>query len=110
MHALNILRQVYLDRTIEIQDYLYEPALMLAIEGLVSSVYAFERRFTTRWQVKNSGLMLYTVIVKKLLSDRVNDSSSSEKNLNISTFFIKYPFLRHWFSYKLELVQSLRRL
>lgn len=59
------------------------------------------------WQVKNSGLMLYTVIVKKLLSDRVNDSS--EKNLNIATFFIKYPFLRHWFSYKLDLVQSFSR-
>lgn len=60
-----------------------------------------------RWQVKNSGLMLYTVIVKKILSNRVNEQSS-EKNLNISTFFIKYPFLRHWFSYKLDLIQSIR--
>ena len=60
-----------------------------------------------RWQVKNSGLMLYTVIVKKLLSNRVNDNVS-EKNLNITSFFIKYPFLRHWFSYKLDLIHSTR--
>lgn len=41
VHALNILRQVYLDHTIEIQDHLYEPALMLAIEGITSPVYYF---------------------------------------------------------------------
>lgn len=51
--------------------------------------------------------MLYTVIVKKLLSNRVNDNVS-EKNLNITSFFIKYPFLHHWFSYKLDLIQSTR--
>ena len=51
------------------------------------------------WSVKNSGLMVYTVVLKKVLNNRVNEGMTS--NLSVHTFFAKYPFLRSWFSMRL---------
>ena len=38
VHALNIIRQLFLDRNITIEDRFVEPALMLACEAIASSV------------------------------------------------------------------------
>lgn len=40
MHALNIIRQVLLESRVVIDNMYFEPALMLAVEALVSHVWA----------------------------------------------------------------------
>lgn len=52
-----------------------------------------------RWPVKNSGLMIYTVLLKKMLVQSVNKSTSS--NYSVAQFFVKFHYLKHWFSLKL---------
>lgn len=51
--------------------------------------------------MKNSGLMVYTVILKKILSNRVNQDCDVSA-LSVTSFFSKYTHLRDWFALKLE--------
>ena len=50
--------------------------------------------------MKNSGLMVYTVILKKILSNRVNQDCDAS-SLSV-TSFSKYTHLRDWFALKLD--------
>lgn len=49
--------------------------------------------------MKNSGLMIYTVLLKKMLVQSVNKSTSA--NYTVAQFFVKFHYLKHWFSLKL---------
>lgn len=49
--------------------------------------------------MKNSGLMIYTVLLKKMLVQSVNKSTSA--NYSVAQFFVKFHYLKHWFSLKL---------
>lgn len=51
--------------------------------------------------MKNSGLMVYTVILKKILSNRVNQDCDAS-SLSVTSFFSKYTHLRDWFALKLD--------
>ena len=49
--------------------------------------------------MKNSGLMIYTVLLKKMLVQSVNKSTAA--NYTVAQFFVKFHYLKHWFSLKL---------
>lgn len=78
---------------------------MLACEALLSPMSSLASRVMCSWQVKNSGLMIYTIIVKKILVSNVNEEYNNS-NMNVQSFFGKYTHLREWFSRKLADLSS----
>lgn len=63
--------------------------------------------FDSSWQIKNSGLMIYTIVLKKMLSNRVNKDYDPSA-MSVLSFFSKYTHLREWFAMKLNDVQNHR--
>lgn len=60
-----------------------------------------------RWPVKNSGLMIYTVLLKKMLLQSVNKNNAS--NYTVAQFFVKYHYLKSWFSAKLAIQEPVEK-
>ena len=90
IHALNILKFVYQDAELKLDmDQYVAQGLALAIRGFADN----------DWSVRNSSLMLYSAIMKRVFVNVSNESQANYKSgLNIIQFFaMRAPSLLKFF-------------
>ncbi|KAL3902231.1 MAG: hypothetical protein SGPRY_012159, partial [Prymnesium sp.] len=85
VHALNLLRRIFLDR-----------ALAVAVTPFLSKGFlaAFHALEASRWDVRNSGLLLLAAMIERALRQRRSrDERSSANGIGIRDFFSRAPEL-----------------
>lgn len=95
IHALNIMRFIFQDALLKHDINLYiTPAMILATENFKSD----------NWSIRNSALMCFTSLTKRLLNTtNVQDQDlSKKKGLSIWEFVSKYAELSDYFKKKLR--------
>jgi hypothetical protein len=95
IHALNIMRFIFQDSMLrhDIQGFI-TPAMILATESFSSN----------NWSIRNSALMAFTALTKRLLNNlHVQDQDLSRtRGLSVWEFLSKYHELSEFFLHKLR--------
>jgi len=94
VHALNLLRRVFLDRALSIA------VVPFISRGFLIAFYALE---SPLWAVRNSGLLLLSAMLERALRQRRSREEHSMANgIGIRDFFLRAPELHSFLLHRLE--------